>query len=113
MPHRDRGEDIGDRTRSVIDASYQNSFAVRAGYLSGVNSFVYDTAVNTRTLVFIEGHPSIGMVCVIPIGITQISSIVLADGIAGEDRRQRARKSGGFASAAPPCASCSSRERSN
>lgn len=36
----------------------------------------YETAVNTRGLVFIESDDSnIGMVCVIPIGITEISSV--------------------------------------
>jgi phosphatidylserine decarboxylase len=44
---------------------------------SGVNSLVYDTAVNNRTLVFIKGPDSIGTVCVIPIGITEISSIMI------------------------------------
>jgi phosphatidylserine decarboxylase len=38
----------------------------------------YETAVNTRGLVFIESEdPVIGMVCVIPIGITEISSVVI------------------------------------
>lgn len=36
----------------------------------------YEASVNTRGLVFIEsGDPAIGMVCVIPIGITEISSV--------------------------------------
>ena len=36
----------------------------------------YEASVNTRGLVFIEsGDPVIGMVCVIPIGITEISSV--------------------------------------
>ncbi|MEA2231684.1 MAG: phosphatidylserine decarboxylase [Solirubrobacteraceae bacterium] len=63
---------------------------------SGVNSLVYDTAVNTRTLVFIEGHPDIGMVCVIPIGITEISSIVLADKIAEKSTVKKGQKLGWF-----------------
>jgi phosphatidylserine decarboxylase len=38
----------------------------------------YETCVNTRALVFIESpDPVIGMVCVIPIGITEISSVVI------------------------------------
>jgi phosphatidylserine decarboxylase len=45
---------------------------------TGVKSLVYDTAVNTRTLVFIDGPDEIGMVCVIPIGITEVSSIEMA-----------------------------------
>jgi phosphatidylserine decarboxylase len=36
----------------------------------------YEASVNTRGLVFIENpDPKIGMVCVIPIGITEISSV--------------------------------------
>lgn len=36
----------------------------------------YEASVNTRGLVFIESaNPAIGMVCVIPIGITEISSV--------------------------------------
>ena len=36
----------------------------------------YEASVNTRGLVFIEsGDPVIGMVCVMPIGITEISSV--------------------------------------
>jgi phosphatidylserine decarboxylase len=74
---------------------------------------VYDTAVNTRTLVFIERHPGIGMVCVIPIGITEISSIVLAEGIAEKTAVKKGRKLGWFRFGGSTCASCSSRERSN
>ncbi len=38
----------------------------------------YETAVNTRGLVFVESpDPTIGMVCVIPIGITEISSVTI------------------------------------
>ena len=43
---------------------------------AGVDSQGYDANVNTRGLIFIESpDPDIGMVCVIPIGITEISSI--------------------------------------
>jgi phosphatidylserine decarboxylase len=39
----------------------------------------YEASVNTRALVFIESpDPVLGMVCVIPIGITEISSVVIA-----------------------------------
>lgn len=54
-----------------------------AGYdPAGINSLVYDATVNTRGLVFIEEKEGVGsskkhMVCVIPIGITEISSIIL------------------------------------
>lgn len=43
---------------------------------AGILSEGYDATVNTRGLVFIESEdPAIGMVCVIPIGITEISSV--------------------------------------
>lgn len=43
---------------------------------AGVLSEGYDATVNTRGLIFIESdHANIGMVCVIPIGITEISSV--------------------------------------
>lgn len=43
---------------------------------AGVLSEGYDATVNTRGLVFIESDDAnIGMVCVIPIGITEISSV--------------------------------------
>lgn len=45
---------------------------------AGVLSQGYEVAVNTRGLVFIESEvDTIGMVCVIPIGITEVSSITL------------------------------------
>jgi phosphatidylserine decarboxylase len=38
----------------------------------------YEASVNTRGLVFIESpDPNIGMVCVMPIGITEISSVTI------------------------------------
>jgi phosphatidylserine decarboxylase len=46
---------------------------------NGVLSEGYYAAVNTRGLVFIESDdPVIGMVCVIPIGITEISSVTIS-----------------------------------
>lgn len=39
----------------------------------------YDSCVNTRGLVFIESEePSIGMVCVVPVGITEVSSVTIS-----------------------------------
>lgn len=38
----------------------------------------YDSCVNTRGLIFIEsGEASLGMVCVVPVGITEVSSITI------------------------------------
>jgi phosphatidylserine decarboxylase len=38
---------------------------------------VYNATVNTRTLVLIDGPPRVGTVCVIPIGITEVSAITI------------------------------------
>jgi phosphatidylserine decarboxylase len=39
----------------------------------------YDSCVNTRGLVFIESDaPPLGMICVIPVGITEVSSVSIA-----------------------------------
>jgi phosphatidylserine decarboxylase len=54
----------------------------------GILSQGYQTAVNTRGLIFIESDdPIIGLVCCIPVGITEISSITL-----GVQRGDRVRK---------------------
>ena len=46
--------------------------------ITGVASQAYYTAVNTRGLTFVEADdPAIGIVCVMPVGITEISSITL------------------------------------
>lgn len=38
----------------------------------------YETSVNTRGLVYIESdEPKIGLVCVMPVGITEISSVTI------------------------------------
>ncbi|MFO1068869.1 MAG: phosphatidylserine decarboxylase family protein [Geminicoccaceae bacterium] len=45
---------------------------------SGTDSQGYETAVNTRGLVVIESdRPALGLVCVIPVGITEISSVTI------------------------------------
>lgn len=45
---------------------------------AGTESQGYEASVNTRGLVFIESpHETVGMVCVIPIGITEISSVTI------------------------------------
>lgn len=45
---------------------------------AGTLSLGYETATNTRGLVYIESDdPTIGLVCVIPIGITEISSVTI------------------------------------
>ncbi len=67
------------RAASVVDG-LMFSDAESAGWdPNGVLSEGYYAAVNTRGLVFIESDdPVIGMVCVIPIGITEISSVTIS-----------------------------------
>jgi len=67
---------------TVVDASVVNglmfSDAESAGFddTAATYSQFYETAVNTRGLVFVESDDrNIGMVCVVPIGITEISSV--------------------------------------
>jgi phosphatidylserine decarboxylase len=65
------------RSAHVVDG-LMFSEAESAGFdpQAGVLSEGYDATVNTRGLIFIESDdPNIGMVCVIPIGITEISSV--------------------------------------
>lgn len=62
---------------------------------NGVLSEGYYAAVNTRGLVFIESDdPRIGMVCVMPIGITEISSISITVG--NGDRVSKGQELGYF-----------------
>ncbi|MEA2665667.1 MAG: phosphatidylserine decarboxylase [Candidatus Eremiobacteraeota bacterium] len=78
--HRWRAPIAGTvRAAKVVDG-LMFSDAESAGWdPNGVLSEGYYAAVNTRGLVFIESDdPVIGMVCVIPIGITEISSVTIA-----------------------------------
>lgn len=75
------------RWRSPIDGVIKEARVVNGlmfselqseGYDSsaGTKSQGYEASINTRALIFIESDvPSIGMIAVIPIGITEISSI--------------------------------------
>jgi phosphatidylserine decarboxylase len=77
------------RWRSPIDGVVRDAQVVNglmfsdaesAGFdpTAGTYSQGYQASVNTRGLVFIESpDPVIGMVCVIPIGITEISSVTI------------------------------------
>ncbi len=78
--HRWRAPIAGTvRAAKVVDG-LMFSDAESAGWdPNGVLSEGYYAAVNTRGLVFVESDdPVIGMVCVIPIGITEISSVQIA-----------------------------------
>jgi phosphatidylserine decarboxylase len=64
----------------VLDAVVVNGlmFSNLVNDISGVASQAYYTAVNTRGLTFIKADdPAIGVVCVMPVGITEVSSMTL------------------------------------
>ncbi|MGW6918870.1 phosphatidylserine decarboxylase [Kitasatospora sp. NPDC054939] len=44
---------------------------------SGVQSQIYEASVNARALIFIKSPAPIGVVCVMPVGITEISSLTI------------------------------------
>nr|WP_223243832.1 phosphatidylserine decarboxylase family protein [Streptomyces sp. CBMA156] len=44
---------------------------------SGTQSQIYEASVNARALIFIKGSDPVGTVCVMPIGITEISSLTI------------------------------------
>ncbi|MEM9063354.1 MAG: phophatidylserine decarboxylase associated domain-containing protein [Pseudomonadota bacterium] len=60
----------------VVEGLMFSNLASEGNDISGVGSQGYYTSVNTRGLCFIEAdHKPLGLVCVMPIGITEISSI--------------------------------------
>lgn len=63
---------------------------------AGVLSQGYEVSVNTRGLIFIEGDGDVGMVCVIPIGITEVSSISFAKGVEPGKRVDKGQELGMF-----------------
>jgi len=67
------------RCQKVVQGLTFSQSQYTAGWdTTGTDSLVYESAVNTRALIFIESPiRSIGMVCVMPIGITEISSITI------------------------------------
>src|ERR1044072_1134772 len=78
--HRWRSPIDGVVRRAQMVGGLMFSDAESAGFdpTAATYSQGYEASVNTRALVFIESEsPIIGMVCVIPIGITEISSITL------------------------------------
>ncbi len=94
------------RWRSPIDGVVRHaqvvdglmfSNAESAGYdpTAGTYSQGYQASVNTRGLVFIESpDPVIGMVCVMPIGITEISSVIIQ--VKNGDRLKKGDELGAF-----------------
>lgn len=58
---------------------FSNAEAVGTDLTAGTYSQAYMSCVNTRTLVFLESDdPAIGMVCLIAVGISEVSSIALS-----------------------------------
>jgi phosphatidylserine decarboxylase len=78
--HRWRAPIAGTVRKAQVVDGLMFSDAESAGFdpTAATYSQGYGAAVNTRGLVFIESDdPVIGMVCVIPIGITEISSVTI------------------------------------
>lgn len=76
--HRWRAPIDGTVAHTELVDALMFSDAESAGFDpdAGILSLGYEASVNTRGLVYIQSpDPVIGMVCVIPIGITEISSI--------------------------------------
>lgn len=76
--HRWRSPIDGTVVHTEIVDALMFSDAESAGFDpdAGIKSLGYEASVNTRGLVYIKSpDPVIGMVCVIPIGITEISSV--------------------------------------
>jgi phosphatidylserine decarboxylase len=65
------------RSAEVVSGlMFSNAESAGEDPTAGTYSQGYQASVNTRGLVFIESpNPKIGMVCVVPIGITEISSV--------------------------------------
>lgn len=66
------------KSEIVNGLMFSDAESAGADTTAGTYSQGYQASVNTRALVFIESdNKNIGMVCVIPIGITEISSVTL------------------------------------
>jgi phosphatidylserine decarboxylase len=79
--HRWRAPIAGTVRKAQIVDGLMFSDAESAGFdnTGGTYSQGYESSVNTRGLVFIESEDeNIGMVCVMPIGITEISSVTIS-----------------------------------
>ncbi|HYP50303.1 MAG TPA: phosphatidylserine decarboxylase family protein [Pyrinomonadaceae bacterium] len=79
--HRWRAPVAGTIRKAQIVDGLMFSDAESAGFddTAGTYSQGYEAAVNTRGLVFIESEDeNLGMVCISPIGITEISSVTIS-----------------------------------
>ncbi len=64
---------------------------------AGTESLGYEAAVNTRGLIYIKGDdPALKTVCVIPIGITEISSVRFNDDITPNSPVKKGQELGSF-----------------
>lgn len=69
------------RHANVVEGLMFSNLEWAGDDIKGVKSQGFYTAVNTRGLTFIESNdPTIGIVCCMPVGITEISSISLTAG---------------------------------
>jgi len=78
--HRFRAPISGEVKSISVIGGLMFSDAESSGFddTAGTYSREYESSVNTRALVFIDsGDPILGWVCVIPVGITEISSITI------------------------------------
>lgn len=83
------------QTRIVNGLMFSDAESAGDDPTAGTYSQGYEASVNTRALVFIESDdPTIGMVCVIPIGITEISSVTI--GVKRGDRVKKGDELGYF-----------------
>jgi len=69
-------EGVVRHTEKVEALMFSDAESAGADPTAATYSQGYEASVNTRGLVFIES-PKVGMVCVIPIGITEISSVTI------------------------------------
>lgn len=64
---------------------------------AGTESLGYEAAVNTRGIIYIRSdNESVGLVCVIPIGITEISSIRFNESLKAGDKVKKGEEIGRF-----------------
>jgi phosphatidylserine decarboxylase len=95
--HRFRAPVAGVVRHAAVVDGLMFSDAESAGEdpTAGTYSQGYEASVNTRGLVFIESDdPTVGMVCAIPVGITEISSISLS--VKAGDRVEKGSELGSF-----------------
>lgn len=67
------------KVTTIAGLMFSNAESIGEDLTAGTYSQAYMACVNTRSLVFIESNePSIGMVCLVAVGISEVSSISLS-----------------------------------